>query len=607
MPKAKPAAATTAAKATGKNAPNSTTTAMRSKPASAAPAAAVVAETVAETPTKEPAKPKETQDERNARLGLSGDFDNSAAKANIANDLASQLVPEINGKLVGALPWTVENAIAMLSLMTGKGVQRKPKIAHAYRMSCKMRKARQIELGIEPSDHDNLPWYDGVNMGVIADSNNGIDSRNRNIAFIMAFGDKWQNDDAVRVVYGHAPRPDGVDESELMTFGVKEWEANPEAGQEGHVEPPTWCFPLSIGAPQSAFAALDSENVERSGGDMLVTDEVGSDFLAANKIDEDLVQAILRAMRLRTNHRTGTNEDGSTYRIYSSIKSGGNIQANRYPVFQRIYGEHLQLALNLIEAEKERMTAANNEVATANAEAKANNPKAPQEDMPYDITRLSAFGAYIPAVVALCLQSGKVLYASDEQGNYHYATADDFDNEVELAEFTITDEDGTVFNYEPADLARTFIENLCNGPENATAAAWLIDYLESKECGVNQKGEPKYVSKCFVSGVGDSARKIVLNGKDICTALVLSMIEPDYVFQPKREKDGSTTSARDAFLAEIQKESAYRLQGWDMDGVPFEIVGEAEKDVFGQHHRVKVQAGQGTRAPKAKGPAKKAK
>ena len=534
-----------------------TTTTKRPVSRKVTPAAKPIDEIKPVAPVVEKKEVRETAEEKKARLeadkaelGITGAFQDAyphATRKAIVESIREQIAsaPIVNGKQAGCCQWTVSLALGLLRLMRGKGVQRP-----TFSWSQIADLASAMRAAVLGDDHETK-WYDGTNVAVVSIDDYGIDSRHRNMAFIVAFGTPLEIDEMLRIVRNHDEQPlddEGnvnIDPASLLTVPITGWKMN--GTDDLKIDTPTWAFIVSLNVAREAFSVIDTAQRERTGADMLATYPESSRVLAESGIDAKTMETALGEVYMRSNFTyltvTGGPNKGQTITKPGSLKTGGKKGPNRYPVYSRLFGGTL---------EKDVYTPG----LIAQAQAKIDEvckrrlkECSVTTGVHFDKTPLQKLGYYhVLAVSALAIDAWDV-----QDGG---AAIEQF---VRALCETHATADGK--KMPPA--------------KKGTPALLLRKYLEGGSYN------SKDVTKCFIMADGS---KRPLKTAELFTAIVLAFTHASDEF------------ALPEFLQACDKEYEYRIVGSTEDGQPYgidcigldkDLVTAAEKAIYGKATQVR--------------------
>jgi hypothetical protein len=518
------------------------------------PAKAEKVKEVRETPEEKEARLKADA----AALGLTGQFQDAYAPAQrkaIVEAIREQIAtaPVVNGIQAGPVAWTVALALSLLRLMRGKGVQR-PNFSWSQINDL----ALAMRAAVNGESHETQ-WYDGTNVAVISLDHFGIDSRHRNMAFVVAFGTPLEIDEMLRIVMNHDEQPvddqgiPNVDPAKLLTVPITGWK--PNDGTELKIEPPTWAFIVSIGCKREAFSVIDTQQRERTGADMLATYPESSRVLAETGIDAKTMETALGETYMRTNFTFETAKDGPTKGQTTikpgSLKTGGKKGPNRYPVYSRLFGGKVEK-----DVYTPGLIAQAHSVIESTCKTRAQEVTTLQ-GVSFHKSRLQAIGYYhVLSVAALTIDA----WSDAEDAIAQFVLGLCEDNPTKLV-----DENGKKLPV----------------PKTATPYTLLKKYLEPKEY------MGKNVTKCFVTSDGS---KVVLKTAELYTAIVLA-------FTMTQDENGDPILFSQAdFIKACSREYDYRIAGADENdsttgidaiGLDKALVTDAEKAIYGKATQVR--------------------
>jgi hypothetical protein len=193
-------------------------------------------------------------------------------------------------------------------------------------------------------------WVDDANIYVMSFLNNVADGQHRPIAFVLAFGNRDEVSDLLRMISSW--------KNSGWTLG-KEIEPTKLMGEYVPIKnyalsnkgiDANRFIPVLLNSDPRVADKADTDQKKRTGADQLTRNQDSSNMLAKWDLAGTELQTILRYMYLRVLPPTQTAKDGGSN--YGSIRKSGNIHPDRYPVLAQHFNSYVEKAMDVLHGDE---------------------------------------------------------------------------------------------------------------------------------------------------------------------------------------------------------------------------------------------------------------
>ena len=193
-------------------------------------------------------------------------------------------------------------------------------------------------------------WVDEANVYIMDYNDVVADGQHRPIAFILQFGSRQQVEDLLRLI-STWPKADWKLVSEIdpaQPIG-KYVPINGYALSNIGVESGRYLAVIYGASPRVADKA-DTDQRKRTGADQLARHSESSNLLAKWGLKGAEMQTMLRYMYLRV--MPATAQAKASGAMYGSLRKGGNVHPDRYPVLATNFQPYIEQAMELVHGDE---------------------------------------------------------------------------------------------------------------------------------------------------------------------------------------------------------------------------------------------------------------
>jgi hypothetical protein len=249
--------------------------------------------------------------------------------------------PDGNTRHIGFLPATVENALQWLECNTAN-------------RPVNWTQAQTLYTSFTTIEDGKPAWVFDANVYVMSWEDIVADSQHRIISFILAYGNRQQIErllyllDSMPLSGFKVPKHKDtgaawIDPAQPLPVPIKTWSLTTKG------QPENIAFPVILGADPRVSDKADTDQAKRTGADQLARNAETGKLLAAWNLEPKELQEIIRHMYLRVLPPTGKAvKEGAKY---GSIRKGGNIHPDRYPVIALNFQGYINEAMDIIHGQ----------------------------------------------------------------------------------------------------------------------------------------------------------------------------------------------------------------------------------------------------------------
>lgn len=248
--------------------------------------------------------------------------------------------PDGKTRYIGFLPATVKNALAWIRC----NVANRP---------VNWKQAETLMTSFRATEDGKPAWVYDANVYVMSWDDIVADSQHRIIAFILAFGNRQEIEELLYLLNamplsGFKLKIDGetnsphIDPTQPLPVPFKTWSLTDKAAPENIA------IPVILNADPRVSDKADTDQAKRTGADQLARNAETGALLAQWDLAPAELQQILRYMYLRVLPPTATAKEKNPSAKYGSLRKGGNIHPDRYPVLAINFQEYIEQAMDVI-------------------------------------------------------------------------------------------------------------------------------------------------------------------------------------------------------------------------------------------------------------------